>query len=749
MPRDLGRRVEPFGREHSFTASTTRGEPLPDLEDISALRRAALPMSTGASDDFSLDALTDRLNRPQHRLGAFDSRPTEGPPHTEPFGSGHLSNGTSSGPHAQIRLQTFQNDFEWRAAKFELPLQEILIMEDLLYLLLGLSGRYVVKDSSEENAFLVDESLSPSIVESIVPILRAGCSFDYLERFAATNVLFSDGRICQAFSARIRQLLQEFRQVVVMLERKFNSGSLGLQQFGFHLQPFERNLQVLSATVRTINEQRLRGGSILVLLERSIGQHSGDKAIRSMLEDLLVKCAAPFLDMLSGWLQSGLLDDPCGEFMIRPRNDRDPILYGSEAYSLTLRFLAVPENMPSICQAAMGKIVQIGAFHNILKGYAGDPEDYTGNSLESALLYDQRRIGAIVERCFANVNRRMLGELLAQDRLISALKVCKRYYFMENADLINSFLDAHRKDLDRPASAVIAEHIQSGWESTQRSFPLFMEDIERLECYQADLSLPDQLQRIISASDAPKSQPHEQGPRGLDLFSIRVKFDFPDTLIFNGESLAKYELIFRLLFRLADLSRSLSTVPAAPIKGHARGGTTKGFLLLRRQMLHLVQNVQQYLSYDVFEPNWAKLTEAIRRASGMDTIMQVHNAFIDSCLRQAMLTNSKLVQLITLLFTNCSRLHALQGESWNDASEMQAKVGALQSSFNKTMRMFLEALQYYSSRDYDYHLGTLFSRLDYNSYYYSSSFGADLAPGGGAPPADRRRMQGGPGGLVG
>ena len=266
------------------------------------------------------------------------------------------------------------------------------------------------------------------------------------------------------------------------------------------------------------------------------------------------------------------------------------------------------------------------------------------------------------------------------------------------------------------------DHIQTGWEDALRSFSPYVEGKHHVECYQAEHTLTDQLQRIMALSDPGKARTTEIGQvRGLDLLSIRIKFDFPDTLIFDAENLAKYELLFRYILRLVDFSRELSRPD--DFRGASKG-LQKSLLILRRQMLHFVSSLHQYLAYEVIEPQWEALAKAIPAASGMDSIVKLHTQFIDACLRQAMLTNAKLVQIANVLFTQCQRLLSIRTEGLGSA-DAPAKLAGVQSAFNKAMRMFLEALQYYSSRDYDYHLGTLFSRLDYSSFYYATSFGAD------------------------
>ena len=66
------------------------------------------------------------------------------------------------------------NDFEWSAGKFPQPLQEIFIIDDLLNILTGISGKFILfNERSDEFELLIDESLSPTILEAIRPLLQA------------------------------------------------------------------------------------------------------------------------------------------------------------------------------------------------------------------------------------------------------------------------------------------------------------------------------------------------------------------------------------------------------------------------------------------------------------------------------------------------------------------------------------------------------------------------------------------------
>lgn len=210
----------------------------------------------------------------------------------------------------------------------------------------------------------------------------------------------------------------------MVLEKKFASGNLGLQQLIFHLQPFDRNLRVLYELSRTISEGKIRGGAILVELERLMTTYAGDKTVRSLLEPILVMCGTPILSMLTKWLRSGTAEDPCDEYFVRQRTVLD--VEGRTENPILDAFVVVDRNLPSIFQPSVQKIVRIGAYQSILRAYCGDPDSCSIEELDGLLStripYEIRRITALVDKCLGILNRQMLLQLVAEDRLRHALR---------------------------------------------------------------------------------------------------------------------------------------------------------------------------------------------------------------------------------------------------------------------------------------------------------------------------------------
>lgn len=632
-----------------------------------------------------------------------------------------------------IRVLFVNSDSEWRADRHSLALQEMGLVQDALFVLSGLSGRFLQFEmqrcTATEAVFCADSTLGRSFLAAMVPILAACVDYVRLDRFISRrNDDASSGRVSQALVGYLEEHLDTYHRAVASLEASFtdSQGGLGIQQLLFQMQPHMQSLSRIAQIISVLDASALKGGSILVHLENAVAKERGDRNVRQLLEGLLLHCARPYLNMLSAWIYHGRLEDDHMEFMIRRRTPRDPLSYGEDASTITGAFVIVDGNVPPSLQGPMAsKVLRVGAYHSILSGFGSTQKllvQSPSSSGASLLTYDARQIALAVERELVNVNRRVMDELLAGDRLLKALTSCKRYYFGERSDLLHSFLDASQSELNKPIGAVIKEQLEYSWECLLKSSSDSIgEDSEKRLCIALSAApLDTELLRIMARSGDQEAVQgsKESQHRGIDYLTVRLRFGFPESLIFGAENLAKYEFIFRLQLQLARISRALSSI-------RIRQLGTSSATLLRRQMMHFVQSLHQYLAYDVIEPHWERLISALSSAQGMDAVLALHLEFIDSCLRHAMLSNARLVRHFSGLFDCCHQFVAMSDHQSTantlDHSSIGVSLSSLQDSWTMGMRQFLDLLQHYSSRGCEYHLGTLFARLDYNSYYLPSS----------------------------
>lgn len=100
-----------------------------------------------------------------------------------------------------LKIRALDNSFEAQASRYPHPMQELFVIEDLLLLLLGLPGRYMYRDGTDSRLFYVDQTISQSIMEAILPIMEICFCSQAVSQFCRASWVRSAGRVHQAFAS--------------------------------------------------------------------------------------------------------------------------------------------------------------------------------------------------------------------------------------------------------------------------------------------------------------------------------------------------------------------------------------------------------------------------------------------------------------------------------------------------------------------------------------------------------------------
>lgn len=73
-------------------------------------------------------------------------------------------------------------------------------------------------------------------------------------------------------------------------------------------------------------------------------------------------------------------------------------------------------------------------------------------------------------------------------------------------------------------------------------------------------------------------------------------------------------------------------------------------------MLAFIQQILGFATVEVLEPNWRKLEAKLTNVTTVDQLLRDHVDFLDTCLKECMLTSSKLLRVSCL--RRCSVLVA-------------------------------------------------------------------------------------------
>ncbi|MCO5614103.1 hypothetical protein L7F22_068384 [Adiantum nelumboides] len=142
-------------------------------------------------------------------------------------------------------------------------IQEALVLEDLLFVLLGIEGRYIHYSSSYQPddpssrlkgaSFIVDKGLDPSFRDLVERVLPLATFYTSIFAFIEMESSLEFGTVAHALCAAIRDLLKEYEVLVVQLEHQLaTSAAFTLQKLWFYVHPTLRTLTFVHAFVTDI-----------------------------------------------------------------------------------------------------------------------------------------------------------------------------------------------------------------------------------------------------------------------------------------------------------------------------------------------------------------------------------------------------------------------------------------------------------------------------------------------------------------
>ena len=71
--------------------------------------------------------------------------------------------------------------------------------------------------------------------------------------------------------------------------------------------------------------------------------------------------------------------------------------------------------------------------------------------------------------------------------------------------------------------------------------------------------------------------------------------------------------------------------------------------VLRARMLAFVQQILAFATGEVLEPHWRSLEKKLEGVQTVDQLLRDHVDFLDTCLKECMLTSSKLLKVSSAL----------------------------------------------------------------------------------------------------
>jgi gamma-tubulin complex component 2 len=419
-----------------------------------------------------------------------------------------------------------------------------------------------------------------------------------------------------------------------------------------------------------------KGGSVLGLITRRLESMSGDPAARTLLTSLLRDASRPYMMMLNEWLHQGSIKDPHSEFLIkeqksikRERLEQD---YTDEYWER--RYTIRDQEVPPQLEAVKEKVLLAGKYLNVVRECGGVDVSKSVKDLPSS--FDNNHFLDNVNSAYAHANASLLKLLLTTHELPARLRSLKHYFFLDQSDFFSYFLELGTSELRKPVKNVNTGKLQSLLDLVLRqpgsvaAQDPFKEDI-KIEMN--EISLHNSLTRVVNISgidEGEKLQPltqaaveSEKSATGFSSLQLDYTVPFPVSLVISRKTVWRYQALFRYLLSLRYLEGQLvscwQTHNRATVWTHKSAHSPlevwkRRAWTLRARMLVFVQQLLYFCTAEVIEPNWQALMARLETSEGgndgapsrtVDELMQDHVDFLDTCLKECMLTNSRLLRV--------------------------------------------------------------------------------------------------------
>ncbi|KAJ5805139.1 hypothetical protein N7474_011026 [Penicillium riverlandense] len=695
--------------------------------------------------------------------------------------------------------------------------QEAAILEDLLFVFMGLEGQYIhykstydpsiEKDRLTGPSFQLASGLDPTLRDLTQSMLKMATHYSAMEAFVEIQSRAEYGAVCHALCASIRKLLKDYLILIAQLEGQLlNNPTFTLHLLHLHTMPTSQCLAQLYSLgqellrrnglldqdldesiddfddVDNILEQLkeggdlvpgasrkiCKGGNVLRLLTERLAMFSGDPTTKTLLQTLLRDASRPYMNMLNEWLHHGGIKDPHAEFLVKEQKwiKREKLEedYTDEYWEkrYTIRDNEVPPQLDSV----RDKVLLAGKYLNVVRECGGVDVSKAVKDVPKTL--DDPRFLENVNAAYTHANASLLNLLLTKNSLTTRFRSLKHYFFLDRSDFFSYFLELGASELRKPARVVNEGKLQSLLDLVLRqpgsiaAQDPFKEDVK---VSMNKIGLTKWLMQVVSVSgidqDNPEAAFEKQTPAsqiaeedkdivGFDALELDYSVPFPLSLVISRKTVLRYQLIFRHLLSLRHLETLLVTSWADQNKTISWRHKSSDPRLemwkrrawnLRAKMLVFVQQLLYFCTAEVIEPNWVGLMERVNGAEGaeskgsaveskqvnrtVDELMQDHVDFLDTCLKECMLTQAKLLKIHSKLMTCCTMF-----ASWTAASLSRAlasadqdlsgdkaggpdargydptRIGKLEDTlkryedhFNRHLRILMDSLNYFAATE--------------------------------------------------
>ncbi|KAH7929428.1 gamma-tubulin complex, component 3 [Leucogyrophana mollusca] len=584
---------------------------------------------------------------------------------------------------------------EYRAKIGRPHLSEHLLLRDTLYLLQGISGKYVqlsISDQDDQSKLVFVDDSKHLITNPIKTLIHRLSEVGHLYSRVEAFVKDREGRpavgmIEQSLCHHLQAQLTEYYRLIAVLESQMSTASVRDQDGNGSNDAAVREEETGLTLKRLdvwINEWRLRMRMMSVCVEGARGAqggalvnliHSytdtGDPFVRKFTDQLLEEVSKPFFSTLHKWLFSGELYDPYNEFFVSVDPELARMQYLLHPSSLTggiaqlstdgvfaglggenedmsteregglrlweAKYQFQRDMLPMFVGEAFGKkIFSTGKSLNFIR-YSCHDSDWVAtrekmSNTGGILKYsDIAGLERSIDSAYMTASQRLFEVFIEKFKLLDHLQALKHYLMLGHGDFAEQLMEALGPSLARPANTLYRHNLTATLETAVRTS-------------NAQNDPPDVRRRL----DA-RMLEYSHGEIGWDVFTLEYKVDAPIDTILDPDSMMKYLKLFNHLWKMKRIESTLS-------QGWMRiAGASRTFLrlpdfnydwhqirLVMAEMIHFVRQMQAYCQLEVIECSWKNLMEFFSKREGdLDAMIDAHRSYLDRMVKKVLLLSPR------------------------------------------------------------------------------------------------------------
>ncbi|XP_076059068.1 gamma-tubulin complex component 2-like isoform X2 [Oratosquilla oratoria] len=630
--------------------------------------------------------------------------------------------------------------------------QEYQLLEDVLSVMLGIDGTYItVKPSGKPHlppTFTVDSSVEPSLRALVNRVLPICGHYSVVICFMEERSLYHHGLVNQALAAAIRNLMKDYMLLVTQLETQQLRGVLTLHKLWFYVEKTLTVMEMLARLVSNLSKSESHGGAVLSLLhERSLSL-TGCGQLQEVTLYLAQAAAVPYMKMLTKWIYRGIVSDPYNEFMITDNEEKKK---ESEEFSIEdntdeywmKRYTIRTHNIPSFLQSYADIILRTGKYFNVIR----DSDNTFVCPQQEELLYsvgDKSYVYAI-ERTYSFASKRLLQLLMKDKDLMGRLRSVKHYFLLDQGDFVMHLLSLCECELSKNIDDVVPTRLESLVELALRTAAVNVDPYkDDVHCVLLPFSLMNQMLRILSIDTVEEREywpPHDRLQlSGLQGFSLNYHVTWPVSLVLDKKSIACYQMIFRHLFFCKYVERLLCRVwlsnKVAKSFPLSASRTYASAFTLRQRMLNFIQNIEYYMMIEVIERNWQSFIAKMKNVENVDEVMLCHSNFLNSVLKDCMLTSPELLRIVSKMMAICvsfanfilspepdTSIHEANHE---ESESFEQTIARFDLQFTGMLVTLVGSISDLGRDEYNDGLVNVLHRLDCNNFYTKKSEGLNV-----------------------